>query len=204
MAAVEAEAQAVLPGRAGVGRQRTAAPGCLPAAGKVTRLPRGELERAGGSRRPRRPRSETARASAGLLHLDRRQPRRPAEKRPFRTRSRRRSNPRPERGQPTEARSRLSCQRPGGSATASGPRTAASSSPSSTTQHAKDDAAAPGHVCPGIRIHAIDIVQPPASASCPSPTWTRTRQSLPPRCSEEQRRDAKKHLLGRSLGNHAS
>jgi hypothetical protein len=24
-----------------------------------------------------------------------------------------------------------------------------------------NDAAAPGHVCPGIRIHAIDIVQPP-------------------------------------------
>jgi len=35
--AVEAEAQAVSPGRAGVGRQRTAAPGRLPAAGKVTR-----------------------------------------------------------------------------------------------------------------------------------------------------------------------
>jgi hypothetical protein len=25
----------------------------------------------------------------------------------------------------------------------------------------RNDAAAPGHVCPGIRIHAIDIVQPP-------------------------------------------
>jgi hypothetical protein len=24
-----------------------------------------------------------------------------------------------------------------------------------------NDAAAPGHVCPGIRIHAIDMVQPP-------------------------------------------
>jgi hypothetical protein len=24
-----------------------------------------------------------------------------------------------------------------------------------------NDAAAPGHVCPGMRIHAIDIVQPP-------------------------------------------
>src|SRR6266571_682895 len=41
---VKAEAQTVSPGRAGVGRQRTAAPGCLPAPGKVTRLPRGELE----------------------------------------------------------------------------------------------------------------------------------------------------------------
>src|SRR5882724_810778 len=25
----------------------------------------------------------------------------------------------------------------------------------------RNDAAAPGHVCPGIRIHAIDIVEPP-------------------------------------------
>jgi hypothetical protein len=25
----------------------------------------------------------------------------------------------------------------------------------------RNDAAAPAHVCPGIRIHAIDIVQPP-------------------------------------------
>src|SRR5438876_11489875 len=44
LAAVEAEAQAVSPGRAGVGQQRTAAPWCLTAAGKVTRLPLGELE----------------------------------------------------------------------------------------------------------------------------------------------------------------
>src|SRR5712692_11585115 len=47
VAAVEAEAQAVSPGRAGVGLQRTAAPGCLPAVSEVTRLPRGELEGAG-------------------------------------------------------------------------------------------------------------------------------------------------------------
>ena len=26
---------------------------------------------------------------------------------------------------------------------------------------ARNDAAAPAHVCPGIRIHVIDIVQPP-------------------------------------------
>src|SRR5574341_1986929 len=29
-----------------------------------------------------------------------------------------------------------------------------------TTHMPRNDAAAPGHVCPGIRIHAIDIVQP--------------------------------------------
>ena len=30
-----------------------------------------------------------------------------------------------------------------------------------------NDAAAPGHVCPGIRIHAIDIVQPPGIGISP-------------------------------------
>src|ERR1019366_8221266 len=30
-----------------------------------------------------------------------------------------------------------------------------------TTHMPRNDTAAPGHVCPGIRIHAIDIVQPP-------------------------------------------
>src|ERR1700731_2738478 len=30
-----------------------------------------------------------------------------------------------------------------------------------TTHMPRNDAAAPGHVCPGIRIQAIDIVQPP-------------------------------------------
>jgi len=44
---VDTEAQAVSPSRAGGGRQRTAATGCLPAAGEVMRLPRGELEGAG-------------------------------------------------------------------------------------------------------------------------------------------------------------
>src|SRR5438876_775385 len=47
LAAVEAEAQAVSPGRAGVGRQRSTTPGRFPAAGELTRLPRGELEAAG-------------------------------------------------------------------------------------------------------------------------------------------------------------
>jgi hypothetical protein len=31
----------------------------------------------------------------------------------------------------------------------------------------RNDAAAPGHVCPGIRIHAIDMVQPPGIAIPP-------------------------------------
>jgi hypothetical protein len=31
----------------------------------------------------------------------------------------------------------------------------------------RNDAAAPNHVCPGIRIHAIDIVQPPGIGILP-------------------------------------
>src|ERR1700730_18310430 len=36
-----------------------------------------------------------------------------------------------------------------------------------TTHMARNDAAAPGHVCPGIRIQAIDIVQPPGIGISP-------------------------------------
>src|SRR6266581_6776032 len=36
-----------------------------------------------------------------------------------------------------------------------------------TTHMPRNDAAAPGHVCPGIRIHAIDIVQPPGIVISP-------------------------------------
>ena len=36
-----------------------------------------------------------------------------------------------------------------------------------TAHMPRNDAAAPGHVCPGIRIHAIDIVQPPGIAIPP-------------------------------------
>jgi hypothetical protein len=43
LTAVEAEAQAMSPSCAGIRQQRTTATGCLPAAGKVMRLPRSEL-----------------------------------------------------------------------------------------------------------------------------------------------------------------
>src|SRR5712672_3540178 len=36
-----------------------------------------------------------------------------------------------------------------------------------TTHMPRNDAAAPGHVCPGVRIHAIDIVQPPGIGISP-------------------------------------
>jgi hypothetical protein len=35
------------------------------------------------------------------------------------------------------------------------------------THTPRNDAAAPGHVCPGIRIHAIDSVQPPGIGILP-------------------------------------
>src|SRR5712664_3589508 len=36
-----------------------------------------------------------------------------------------------------------------------------------TTHIPRNDAAAPGHVCPGIRIHAIVIIQPPGIGISP-------------------------------------
>src|SRR5215468_7338887 len=36
-----------------------------------------------------------------------------------------------------------------------------------TTHMPRNDAAAPGHVCPGVRIHAIDIVWPPGIGMSP-------------------------------------
>jgi hypothetical protein len=36
-----------------------------------------------------------------------------------------------------------------------------------TTHMPRNDAPAPGHVCPGIRIHVIDIVQPPGIGISP-------------------------------------
>jgi hypothetical protein len=68
-AAVEAEAHAVSPGRAGVGGKRTAAPGCLLAAGKVTRLPRRELERT-GDQDDHTDRDRNGARQRRLLHLD--------------------------------------------------------------------------------------------------------------------------------------
>src|SRR5467141_5279740 len=38
-----------------------------------------------------------------------------------------------------------------------------------TTHMPRNDAAAPVHVCPGMRIHAIDIVQPPGIGISPIP-----------------------------------
>ena len=72
VAAVEAEAQAVSPGRAGVGRQRAAAPGHLAAASEMTRLPRGELEDP-GHHDHHTDRDRYGARQRGLLHLDRRQ-----------------------------------------------------------------------------------------------------------------------------------
>jgi hypothetical protein len=72
VAAVEAAVQAVSPGRASVGRQRTAVPGRLPAVGEVTRLPRGKLE-ATGHQNDLTDRDRYGARQLWLPHLDRRQ-----------------------------------------------------------------------------------------------------------------------------------
>ena len=72
VAAVEAEVQTVSPGRASVGRHRTAVPGRLPAVGEVTRLPRGKLE-ATGHQDDHTDRDRYGARQLCLPHLDRRQ-----------------------------------------------------------------------------------------------------------------------------------
>jgi len=69
---MESEEHAVPPGRAGVGGQRAAATGGLPAAREVTRLPRAELERA-GDQDDDADRDRHGARQRRLLHLDRRQ-----------------------------------------------------------------------------------------------------------------------------------
>jgi hypothetical protein len=71
--------------------------------------------------------------------------------------------------------------------------------------HARKDAAAPGHVCPGIRTPAIDIAQPPGIHISPIADMDVHQTIVTAVLSaEEQRRDAQKRLLGSLLGNHAS
>jgi hypothetical protein len=69
----------------------------------------------------------------------------------------------------------------------------------------RNDAAARGHVCPGIRIHAIDIVQPPGIGISPIADMdahqTIVTAALAAKSSAET---PKKRLLGSSLGSHAA
>src|SRR6266851_3096806 len=74
-----------------------------------------------------------------------------------------------------------------------------------TTHMPRNDAAAPAHVCPGIRIHAIDIVQPPGIGISPIADMdahqTIVTAALAAKSSAET---PMKRLLGGSLRDHAS
>src|SRR5262245_38019734 len=63
-----------------------------------------------------------------------------------------------------------------------------------TTHMRRNDAAAPGHVCPGIRIHAIDIVQPPGIGISPIADidvhQTIVKAALPTKSNAETPRNA--------------
>ena len=59
-----------------------------------------------------------------------------------------------------------------------------------TTHMPRNDAAKPGHVCPGIRIHAIDMVQPPGIGIPPIADIDADQPTVAAALSiEEQRRD---------------
>src|SRR5437899_433624 len=123
--------------------------------------------------------------------------RRPAEKRPFRTRSRRRSNPPPRARAADRGASRLFCQRPGGSATALGPRTAASSPPSSRPTCRGTTPRRRARTVPASASTPSTSSSRRASASRPSPTWTRTRRSSPPRWRRRAVPRRRKTLAGK-------
>jgi hypothetical protein len=74
-----------------------------------------------------------------------------------------------------------------------------------TTHMPRNDAAAPGHVCPGIRIHAIDMVQPPGIGISPIADMdshqTIVSAALAAKSSAERPKKARREA---SLGRHAS
>jgi hypothetical protein len=60
------------------------------------------------------------------------------------------------------------------------------------------------HVCPGIRIHAIDIVQPPGIGISPIADMDAHQTIVTAALAAKSSGDAKKRLLGSSLESHAS
>src|SRR3990172_6320819 len=67
----------------------------------------------------------------------------------------------------------------------------------------RNDAAAPGHVCPGIRIHAIDIVQPPGIGISPIADMdahqTIVTTALAAKSSAETPKEARSEAMSRNL-----
>jgi hypothetical protein len=68
----------------------------------------------------------------------------------------------------------------------------------------RNDAAAPGHVCPDIRIHAIDIVQPPGIAISPMADIGAHQTIVPAAlAAKSSAATARKRRLEPSLTRHA-
>jgi hypothetical protein len=68
----------------------------------------------------------------------------------------------------------------------------------------RNDAAAPDHVCPGIRIHAIDIVQPPGIGIPPIADMDAHQTIVSAALAAKSSAETPKKALRSSLGNHAS
>ena len=72
-----------------------------------------------------------------------------------------------------------------------------------TSHMPRNDAAAAGQVCPGIRIHAMDIVQPPGIGIPPiadmEPQETMVTVALAAKASAETPQNAPKRPLARSI-----
>ena len=72
----------------------------------------------------------------------------------------------------------------------------------------RKDAAAPSHVCPGISIHAIDIVQPPGIGMSPIPDMdphqTIVTAALTKKSSAETAKKARPEACSESMGREIS
>src|ERR1700726_495402 len=74
-----------------------------------------------------------------------------------------------------------------------------------TTHMPRNEAAAPGQVCPGIRIHVIDIVQPPGIGISPIADMdlhqTMVTAALAAKSSAEAPKKARREAVSETTGN---
>src|ERR1051326_7786590 len=77
-----------------------------------------------------------------------------------------------------------------------------------TTHMPRNDTAAPVHVCPGIRIHAIDIVQPPGIGISPIADMeahqTIVTAALAAKSSAETPKNARREARSEAMGREIS
>ena len=202
VSAVEAETQPVPPGRGSIRRQRTLASRWLPATGKVMHLPRAELECA-SDHDDNTDRDRNDSRQSRPLHFDLGKRRAQWEDNTVQTKK---------YAMPTSAVSQFRRVSPllptvWRYSHSVGTNDGSIIAIIITTHMPTNDAKAPSHVCPGIGIHAIDIVQPPGIGIFPiadmEPHQTVVSAALAAKSSAEVPKNAccevRSKVMGRDL-----